>query len=116
MTPKLQKYIAERDRNTRRIMALQERNAKLEKMIADQDNLELHSLLSGAGMSYKDLTEYVRSQTRQRTEPESLREADVEDLPEMTAADTIHAAAPPATTHPYGESETEQEDTDGDDM
>ena len=61
MNPKLQKYTAERERNEKRIAALHERNAKLDKMIAEKENLELHGLLRGANMSYQDLTAYIQT-------------------------------------------------------
>ena len=61
MIPKLEKYREELTRNRRRIDALQVRNEKLEKMIAEQENLELHSLLQGANMSYQELTAYIQA-------------------------------------------------------
>lgn len=74
MNPKLLKYTTERDRNTKRIAALQSRNAKLEKMIAELENLELHSLLRGANMSYQDLTAYIQAKAGQSALPDMEQE------------------------------------------
>jgi hypothetical protein len=65
VNPKLEKYIAEKERNERRIEALHTRNAKLGKLIAELQNLELHGLLRGANMTYQDLTTYIQSQAGQ---------------------------------------------------
>ena len=70
MNPKLQKYAAERERNAKRITALQTRNALLDKKIAELESLELHGLLRGANMTYKDLTAYIQAQAGQSTSPE----------------------------------------------
>jgi len=61
MNPKLQKYIAQRERNANRITALQDQNAKLDKKITELQNLELHGLLRGANMTYQDLTAYIEA-------------------------------------------------------
>ena len=81
MNPKLQKYAAERERNTKRVSALQARNAKLDKMIAELENLELHGLLRGANMTYQDLTAYIQTQKEQSGPPEGIRE----DVPDEEA-------------------------------
>lgn len=67
MIPKLEKYTAERERNDKRIEALHARNATLDKLIAEQRNIELTTLLEDAGMSYQDLTAYIASRTGQDT-------------------------------------------------
>ena len=79
MNPKLQKYTVERDRNTKRIAALQTRNAKLEKMIAELESLELHSLLRGANMSYQDLTAYIQAKASQGALPDMEQEEIIDD-------------------------------------
>lgn len=74
MNPKLQKYAVERERNAKRITALQDRNAKLDKKIAELENLELHGLLRGANMTYQDLAAYIQAQAGQGALPEMKRE------------------------------------------
>lgn len=79
MNPKLTKYTTERDRNTKRIAALQARNAKLDKVIAELENLELHGLLRGANMSYQDLTAYIESRAGQGALPDMEQEEATND-------------------------------------
>ena len=79
MNPKLQKYAAEREWNAKRVTALQARNAKLDKMIAELENLELHGLLRGANMTYQDLTTYIQAQAGQSDPPEGIREGKTDE-------------------------------------
>ena len=79
MNTKLQKYAAERERNTKRVTALQARNAKLDKMIAELENLELHGLLRGANMTYQDLTTYIQAQAGLSDPPEGMREVKTDE-------------------------------------
>jgi hypothetical protein len=76
MNPKLQKYIAERDRNTNRIVVLQCRNVVLGKKIAEMESLELHSMLRGANMTFQDLSAYIRTQAGQGATPEAIQKED----------------------------------------
>ena len=74
MNPKLQKYIARRERNASRITTLQDENAKLDKKIAELESLELHGLLRGANMTYQDLTAFIQAQAGQSALPERKQE------------------------------------------
>jgi len=74
MNPRLQKYIARRERNANRITTLQDDNAKLDKKIAELENLELHGLLRGANMTYQDLAALIQAQAGQGALPERKQE------------------------------------------
>ena len=74
MNPKLPKYTAERERNAKRITALQNRNALLDKKIAEMERLELQNMLRGANMTYQDLTAYIQAQAGQSAMPEGVKE------------------------------------------
>ena len=74
MNPKLEKYTAERERNAKRVTALQARNAKLDKMIAELERLELQNMLRGANMTYQDLTAFIQAQAGQNASPDMRRE------------------------------------------
>ena len=73
MNPKLPKYTAERERNTKRITALQNRNAVLDKKIAELERLELQNMLRGANMPYQDLTAYIQAKAVPSELPETER-------------------------------------------
>ena len=73
MNPKLQKYIARRERNTNNIAKLQGENAVLDKKIAEMERLELQSMLRGANMTYQDLTAYIQAKAVPSALPETER-------------------------------------------
>lgn len=79
MIPKLEKYTIEKERNERRIQALQERNEHLSKKIAELQSLELNSLLRGANMSYQELTAYIQSKAGQNAPPDLLQEEAIDE-------------------------------------
>jgi len=74
MNPKLQKYIAERERSVNRITKLQGRITVLDKKIAEMERLELQSMLRGANMTYQDLTAYIQAKAGQGALPEMGQE------------------------------------------
>lgn len=84
---KLEKYRAERERNTQRIAALHTRNEKLDKLIAELENLALHSLLRGANMSYRDLTDYIQSKAGRKDKKQVKQE-------DLAHEETAHGEAP----------------------
>ena len=73
MNPKLQKYIARRERNANQITKLQGENAVLDKKIAELERLELQSMLRGANMTYQDLTAYIQAKAAPSALPETER-------------------------------------------
>ena len=73
MNPKLQKYIAQRERNANRITVLQGQNTVLDKKIAELERLELQSMLRGANMTYQDLTAYIQAKATPSVLPEMER-------------------------------------------
>ena len=74
MNPKLQKLIAQRERITSRITVLQGQLPALNKKITEQENLELHSLMREANMTYQDLAAFIQSQTGQNAPAEEKQE------------------------------------------
>jgi len=74
MSPKLQKYIADRERKANRVITLQGQIAMLDRKITEMERLELQSLLSGANMTYQDLTAFIRSQAGQSVPTEEIQE------------------------------------------
>ena len=79
MNPKLQKYIAERERSVNRITKLQGRITVLDKKIAEMERLELQSMLRGANMTYQDLTAYIQAKAGQGALPETKQEGVTSD-------------------------------------
>jgi hypothetical protein len=73
MNPKLQKYIARRDRIIKRIDDLQGELTVLDKKIAELERLELQSMLRGANMTYQDLTAYIQAKAAPSALPETER-------------------------------------------
>jgi hypothetical protein len=74
MNPKLQKYIAQRERNANRITTLQGCNVVLDKKIAEMERLELQSMLRGANMTYQDLTAFIQAKADQDVVSEQAQE------------------------------------------
>jgi len=79
MNPKLQKYIAERERSANHITRLQGRITVLDKKIAEMERLELQSMLRGANMTYQDLTAYIEARAGKSAMPETKWEEETSD-------------------------------------
>lgn len=60
-TERLQKYREEREKNTAKIAALQERNRELDQKIHEAENMEIRSLMESQSMTVDDLARLLHS-------------------------------------------------------
>ena len=76
MNPKIDKLKAERSRNSDRIVALQERNRKLDEQIMKLENTDIIGMVREIGMSPEQLAALLRDRQTIAPKPEDMRETE----------------------------------------
>lgn len=76
MNPKIDKLKAERSRNSDRIVALQERNRKLDEQIMKLENTDIIGMVREIGMSPEQLAALLRDRQTIAPKPEDMKETE----------------------------------------